>query len=99
MARRPGFAGALSTPADSAVIRGTVRSMGEWHGQRPPDIARGAGLPWAIGPDEARPVLGQSMPTMTAPAPDTAKARGVGIAFDLRAKGGPRWSWATARRR
>ncbi|MGW2109069.1 hypothetical protein [Streptomyces sp. NPDC001948] len=54
------------------------------------DIARGAGLPWAIGPDEARLVLGQSMPTMMAPALDTAKARGVGIAFDLRIKGGPR---------
>ncbi|MFB8034458.1 hypothetical protein ACFC5Z_16270 [Streptomyces sp. NPDC056004] len=54
------------------------------------DIARGAGLPWAIGPDEARLVLGQSMPTMVAPALDTARARGVSIAFDLRIKGGPR---------
>ncbi|MFF3389727.1 maleylpyruvate isomerase N-terminal domain-containing protein [Streptomyces sp. NPDC002669] len=54
------------------------------------DIARGAGLPWSIGPDEAALVIGQSMPTMMALALDEEKARGVGIAFDLRIKGGPR---------
>ncbi|WP_171169543.1 maleylpyruvate isomerase N-terminal domain-containing protein [Streptomyces sp. I05A-00742] len=54
------------------------------------DIARGAGLPWPIGPDEARLVIGQSMPVMMPLALDTAKARGVGIAFDLAVKGGPR---------
>ncbi|MFD0343743.1 hypothetical protein ACFVH0_34570 [Streptomyces sp. NPDC127117] len=54
------------------------------------DIARGTEHLWPTGPDEARPVLGQSMPTMMAPAPDTAEAQGVSIAFDLRIKGGPR---------
>ncbi|MFE4309472.1 maleylpyruvate isomerase N-terminal domain-containing protein [Streptomyces sp. NPDC056891] len=54
------------------------------------DIARGAGLPWPIGPDEASLVLGQSMPTMMPLGLDAEKARGVGIAFDLAIKGGPR---------
>ncbi|MFH9725392.1 maleylpyruvate isomerase family mycothiol-dependent enzyme [Streptomyces sp. NPDC017254] len=54
------------------------------------DIARGAGRPWPIGPEEASLVLGQSMPTMMPLALDTAKAQGVSIAFDLAIKGGPR---------
>lgn len=70
-----------------AAVTGLMPSESLVHGL---DIARGAGLPWAIGPDEARPVLGQSMPTMVAPALHTARARGVSIAFDLRIKGGPR---------
>lgn len=54
------------------------------------DIARGARLPWPIGPDEARLVLGQSMPTMMPLALDTAKAQSVSIAFDVAINGGPR---------
>lgn len=54
------------------------------------DMARGARLPWPIGPDEAGLVLGQMMPTMMALALDEEKARGVSIAFDLVVKGGPR---------
>ncbi|MCC3777668.1 maleylpyruvate isomerase N-terminal domain-containing protein [Streptomyces sp. UNOB3_S3] len=53
------------------------------------DIARGARLPWAIAPDDARLVLGQSMPTMMPFAVDAARARGVRIAFDLAVEGGP----------
>ncbi|MFD5505172.1 maleylpyruvate isomerase N-terminal domain-containing protein [Streptomyces sp. NPDC127061] len=70
-----------------ATVTGLMLSESLVHGL---DIARGAGLPWPIGPDEARLVLGQSMPTMMALALDTAKAQGVSIAFDLRIKGGPR---------
>ncbi|MEU5425676.1 maleylpyruvate isomerase N-terminal domain-containing protein [Streptomyces olivoreticuli] len=54
------------------------------------DIARGARLPWAIGADEARLVIGQAFPTMMPLALDTAKAHGVRIAFDVAIKGGPR---------
>ncbi|MEU3356033.1 maleylpyruvate isomerase N-terminal domain-containing protein [Streptomyces sp. NPDC037389] len=54
------------------------------------DIARGARLPWAIAPDDARLVLGQSMPTMMPFAVDAARARGVRIAYDLAVEGGPR---------
>ncbi|MFE0046780.1 maleylpyruvate isomerase N-terminal domain-containing protein [Streptomyces albireticuli] len=54
------------------------------------DIARGARLPWTIGAEEARLVIGQMMPTMMPLALDTEKARGVGIAFDLAVRGGPR---------
>ncbi|MFJ4868869.1 maleylpyruvate isomerase N-terminal domain-containing protein [Streptomyces sp. NPDC088757] len=53
------------------------------------DIARGARLPWPIGDDGARLVLGQSMPTMMAAAPDPVRSRGVRIAFDLAIEGGP----------
>ncbi|MGY3062969.1 hypothetical protein ACVWZD_007267 [Streptomyces sp. TE3672] len=70
-----------------ATVTGLMLSESLVHGL---DIARGAGLPWPIGPDEARLVLGQSMPTMMALALDTAKAQGVSIAFDLRINGGPR---------
>ncbi|MFJ4340070.1 maleylpyruvate isomerase N-terminal domain-containing protein [Streptomyces sp. NPDC088915] len=54
------------------------------------DIARGARLPWPIGDDEARLVLGQSMPTMMAAALNQVRSRGVNIAVDLAIKGGPR---------
>ncbi|MCX4986079.1 maleylpyruvate isomerase N-terminal domain-containing protein [Streptomyces sp. NBC_00572] len=70
-----------------AAATGLILSESLVHGL---DIARGAGLPWPIGPEEASLVLGQSMPTMMPLALDTAKARGVGIAFDLAIKGGPR---------
>ncbi|GAA1323765.1 maleylpyruvate isomerase family mycothiol-dependent enzyme [Streptomyces sanglieri] len=70
-----------------ATVTGLMLSESLVHGL---DIARGTGLPWRIGPDEARLVLGQSMPTMMALALDTAKAQGVSIAFDLRIKGGLR---------
>ncbi|MFE3151909.1 maleylpyruvate isomerase N-terminal domain-containing protein [Streptomyces sp. NPDC059218] len=70
-----------------ATVTGLMLSESLVHGL---DIARGTGLPWPIGPDEARLVLGQSMPTMMALALDTAKAQGVSIAFDLRIKGGLR---------
>jgi uncharacterized protein (TIGR03083 family) len=70
-----------------ATVTGLMLSESLVHGL---DIARGTGLPWPIGPDEARLVLGQSMPTMMALALDPAKAQGVRIAFDLRIKGGPR---------
>ncbi|MFE2561642.1 maleylpyruvate isomerase N-terminal domain-containing protein [Streptomyces sp. NPDC059352] len=70
-----------------AVVTGLMLSESLVHGL---DIARGAGLPWTIGPDEASLVLGQSMPTMMTLALDTARARGVSIAFDLVIKGGPR---------
>lgn len=70
-----------------ATVTGLMLSESLVHGL---DIARGARLPWSIGPDEARLVVGQSMPTMMELALDTAKARGVRIAFDLVIKGGPR---------
>ncbi|MEU1310949.1 maleylpyruvate isomerase N-terminal domain-containing protein [Streptomyces cinnamoneus] len=70
-----------------ATATGLMLSESLLHGL---DIARGARLPWTIGPDEARLVIGQSMPTMMPLALDRAKAQGVGIAFDLAVKGGPR---------
>lgn len=54
------------------------------------DIARGARLPWPIGAEEARLVIGQAMPTMMPLALDTERARDVAIAFDLAIRGGPR---------
>lgn len=74
-------------PLTLATVTGLMLSETLVHGL---DVARGAGLPWHIGPDEARLVLGQSMPTMMVAALDTAKASGVSIAFDLVVKGGPR---------
>ncbi|MGW6392840.1 maleylpyruvate isomerase N-terminal domain-containing protein [Streptomyces sp. NPDC055103] len=70
-----------------AVVTGLMLSETLVHGL---DIARGARLPWPIGPDEASLVIGQSMPTMMALALDSGKSRGVRIAFDLVVKGGPR---------
>ncbi|MBC3987193.1 maleylpyruvate isomerase N-terminal domain-containing protein [Streptomyces sp. AC536] len=70
-----------------ATATGLVLSETLVHGL---DIARGARLPWSIGPDAARLVLGQSMPTMMRMALDASRARGVSIAFDLAIKGGPR---------
>ncbi|MFI9742731.1 maleylpyruvate isomerase N-terminal domain-containing protein [Streptomyces sp. NPDC052494] len=70
-----------------AVVTGLMLSETLVHGL---DIARGARLPWPIGPDEASLVIGQSMPAMMSLALDEAKARGVRIAFDLVVKGGPR---------
>ncbi|MFI1716956.1 maleylpyruvate isomerase N-terminal domain-containing protein [Streptomyces litmocidini] len=74
-------------PLTLATVTGLMLSETLVHGL---DIARGAGRPWSIGPDEARLVLGQSMPTMMVAALDKEKARGVRIAFDLVVKGGPR---------
>lgn len=54
------------------------------------DIARGARLPWTIAPEEARLVLGQTMPAMMPLTLDREKAKGVRIAFDLAIRGGPR---------
>ncbi|MBB5936510.1 maleylpyruvate isomerase N-terminal domain-containing protein [Streptomyces zagrosensis] len=70
-----------------ATATGLVLSETLVHGL---DIARGAGLPWPISADDARLVIGQSMPTMMSMALHKAKARGVSIAFDLAIKGGPR---------
>ncbi|MFB7368852.1 maleylpyruvate isomerase N-terminal domain-containing protein [Streptomyces sp. NPDC056222] len=70
-----------------ATVTGLMLSETLVHGL---DIARGARLPWGIGPDEASLVVGQSMPTMMTLALDKEKARGVSIAFDLVVKGGPR---------
>ncbi|WP_405940264.1 maleylpyruvate isomerase N-terminal domain-containing protein [Streptomyces sp. NBC_00726] len=73
-------------PFTLATLTGLMFSETLVHGL---DIARGARLPWLIGDDEARLVLGQSMPTMMTAALDTAKAKGVRIAFDVAIKGGP----------
>ncbi|MFD4371184.1 maleylpyruvate isomerase N-terminal domain-containing protein [Streptomyces sp. NPDC058486] len=54
------------------------------------DMARGAGLPWAVTPADASLVIGQAMVTMMPLALDAEKAEGVRIAFDLAFKGGPR---------
>ncbi|WP_314613514.1 maleylpyruvate isomerase N-terminal domain-containing protein [Streptomyces stackebrandtii] len=70
-----------------AVVTGLMLSETLVHGL---DIARGARLPWPIGPDEASLVIGQSMPAMMSLALNEAKAQGVRIAFDLVVKGGPR---------
>ncbi|MFF1395690.1 maleylpyruvate isomerase N-terminal domain-containing protein [Streptomyces sp. NPDC058287] len=70
-----------------AAATGMMLSESLVHGL---DIARGARLPWPIGPDEARLVLGQSMPTMMPLALDTVKGQGVSIVFDVAIKGGPR---------
>lgn len=70
-----------------AVVTGLMLGESLVHGL---DMARGAGLPWSIGGDEASLVIGQSMPTMMSLALDTAKARGVRVAFDLVVEGGPR---------
>ncbi|MGW8761092.1 maleylpyruvate isomerase N-terminal domain-containing protein [Streptomyces sp. NPDC055815] len=74
-------------PLTLATVTGLMLSETLVHGL---DVARGAGLPWTVGADEARLVLGQTMPTMMAAALDTEKARGVRIAFDLVVKGGLR---------
>ncbi|WP_406054509.1 maleylpyruvate isomerase family mycothiol-dependent enzyme [Streptomyces sp. NBC_01077] len=74
-------------PLTLAAATGLMLSESLVHGL---DIARGAGRPWPIGADEASLVLGQSMPTMMPLGLDTAKARGVTIAFDLAIKSGPR---------
>ncbi|MEU8891589.1 maleylpyruvate isomerase N-terminal domain-containing protein [Streptomyces sp. NPDC048442] len=70
-----------------AAVTGLMLSESLVHGL---DIARGARLPWPIGPDEARLVLGQILPTVMPLALDRAKARNVRIAFDLVIKGGLR---------
>ncbi|MET9536229.1 maleylpyruvate isomerase N-terminal domain-containing protein [Streptomyces sp. NPDC006553] len=74
-------------PLTLAGATGLMLSESLVHGL---DIARGAGLPWTIGPDEASLVLGQAMPTMMPLGLDAEKARGVSISFDLAVKGGPR---------
>ncbi|WP_435188708.1 maleylpyruvate isomerase N-terminal domain-containing protein [Streptomyces sp. bgisy126] len=74
-------------PFTLATVTGLLLGETLVHGL---DVARGARLPWPIGDDEARLVLGQSMPTMMAAALDPVRARGVRIAFDLAIKGGPR---------
>lgn len=74
-------------PFTLATVTGLLLSETLVHGL---DVARGARLPWSIGDDEARLVLGQSMPTMMAAALDPVKSRGVHIAFDLAIRGGPR---------
>ncbi|MET9734626.1 maleylpyruvate isomerase N-terminal domain-containing protein [Streptomyces sp. NPDC006458] len=70
-----------------ATATGMLLSESLLHGL---DIARGAERPWPIGPDEARLVLGQTLPTMMPLALDKDRARGVSLAFDLAIKGGPR---------
>ncbi|MFF9199707.1 maleylpyruvate isomerase family mycothiol-dependent enzyme [Streptomyces sp. NPDC014779] len=70
-----------------ATATGLLLSESLVHGL---DIARGARLPWRIGPDEARLVLGQAMPTVMPLALDPVRARGVDLAFDLALTGGPR---------
>ncbi|MFE0652057.1 maleylpyruvate isomerase N-terminal domain-containing protein [Streptomyces sp. NPDC059534] len=70
-----------------AALTGLMLSESLVHGL---DIARGAGLPWPIGPHEASLVLGQTMPTMMTLALDTTKAQGVTTAFDLVVRNGPR---------
>ncbi|MFJ6247279.1 MULTISPECIES: maleylpyruvate isomerase N-terminal domain-containing protein [unclassified Streptomyces] len=74
-------------PFTLATVTGLLLGETLVHGL---DVARGARLPWPIGDDEARLVLGQSMPTMMAAALDPVRARGVRIAFDLAVRGGPR---------
>ncbi|MFJ5138670.1 maleylpyruvate isomerase N-terminal domain-containing protein [Streptomyces sp. NPDC088707] len=74
-------------PSLTLAATGLMLSESLVHGL---DIARGAGLPWTIGPDEARLVLGQSMPTMMPLGLDADRARGVSISLDLVIKGGPR---------
>ncbi|MEU5220401.1 maleylpyruvate isomerase N-terminal domain-containing protein [Streptomyces sp. NPDC020807] len=68
-----------------ATVTGLMLSETLVHGL---DIARGARLPWSIGPEEAGLVIGQSMPTMMALALDEEKARGVSLAVDLVVRGG-----------
>jgi hypothetical protein len=54
------------------------------------DITRRTRLAWSIGPDHARLVLGQVMPTMMPLALDASRARGVSVAYDVAISGGPR---------
>ncbi|MFB7514586.1 maleylpyruvate isomerase N-terminal domain-containing protein [Streptomyces sp. NPDC056144] len=68
-----------------AAVTGLMLSETLVHGL---DIARGARLPWAIGPEEAGLVIGQSMPVMMGLALDAERARGVSMALDLVVKGG-----------
>ncbi|GHF45693.1 hypothetical protein GCM10010359_55420 [Streptomyces morookaense] len=70
-----------------AVATGLMLSESLLHGL---DIARGARLPWRIGPDEARLCIRQTMPTMMPLTLDRAKADGVRVSFDLAVRGGPR---------
>ncbi|MFF4410680.1 maleylpyruvate isomerase N-terminal domain-containing protein [Streptomyces sp. NPDC001404] len=70
-----------------ATATGLMLSESLLHGL---DIARGARLPWTIGADAARLVVGQSLPTMMPLTLDRAKAQGVRISFDLAVRGGPR---------
>ncbi|NEC10438.1 maleylpyruvate isomerase N-terminal domain-containing protein [Streptomyces sp. SID7909] len=73
-------------PFTLATLTGLMLSETLVHGL---DVARGARLTWPIGDEEARLVLGQSMPTMMTAALDPVKAKGVRIAFDLAIKDGP----------
>ncbi|GAA4884027.1 maleylpyruvate isomerase family mycothiol-dependent enzyme [Kitasatospora terrestris] len=70
-----------------AAATGLLLSESLVHGL---DIARGAGLPWTIAPEDASLVLGQAMPTMMPLALDPVRAAGVSVAFDLALRGGPR---------
>ncbi|MFI9724253.1 maleylpyruvate isomerase family mycothiol-dependent enzyme [Streptomyces sp. NPDC052396] len=54
------------------------------------DIARGARLPWTVPADEARLVIGQSMPELMPLALDPVRAQSAHITFDLNIQGGPR---------
>jgi uncharacterized protein (TIGR03083 family) len=72
---------------DLSVVTGLMLSESLVHGL---DIARGAGLPWPIGAEEAALVIGQVMPALMALAVDEKRARGVRVAFDLVVRGGPR---------
>ncbi|MGG8407794.1 maleylpyruvate isomerase N-terminal domain-containing protein [Streptomyces sp. 12297] len=79
-----------------ATLTGLMLSESLVHGL---DIARGADLPWLIAPDEARLVIGQTMPTLMPLALDAARARGASLAFDLSIKGGPRLAVVVADQR
>ncbi|WP_406865043.1 maleylpyruvate isomerase N-terminal domain-containing protein [Streptomyces sp. HUAS MG47] len=81
----PWLGDGATVPLDAAT--GTLLGECLVHGL---DIARGARRPWPVDPDEARLVIGQSMPTMMPLAVNRERARGVRIAFDLAVKGGPR---------
>ncbi|MFE3559231.1 maleylpyruvate isomerase N-terminal domain-containing protein [Streptomyces sp. NPDC059193] len=70
-----------------ATVTGLMLSESLVHGL---DIARGAGRPWPIAPDEARLVIGQMMPTLMPLMLDATQARGASLAVDLSIKGGPR---------
>ncbi|MGK5728885.1 maleylpyruvate isomerase N-terminal domain-containing protein [Streptomyces sp. URMC 124] len=70
-----------------AAATGLMLSESLLHGL---DVARGARLPWTVGADEARLVIGQSMPAVMPLALNETKARGVDIAFEVVIKGGPR---------
>jgi uncharacterized protein (TIGR03083 family) len=92
-AQRPPSEGVLtSTGLTMTVPTMTTALLGEQliHGL---DIARAAGLPWEISPDDARLVIAGVM-AMVPDYVDRQRAAGLHVSYELRFRGGPRYRLA-----